>query len=103
LDGKLFIIALDCRSSMNLTSSGKEFMSSLIHHTARIGDLRDASVAILRTPRIADGQRKAIFEELTGEPRYSLDEVLSMVSETYAIWETILRARASGKGVPFEN
>ena len=97
LGGKLFIIALDCRSSLTLSSLGKDFMSSLIHHTARVGDLRDARVAILRTPRMSDGQRKAVFEELSGEPRYSLDEVLAMASETYAIWETILRARASGK------
>jgi|JI7StandDraft_1071085.scaffolds.fasta_scaffold425408_2 hypothetical protein len=46
LDGALYIIALDCRSSLTLKPEGQEFMKSLIHHTARIGDLRDANVAI---------------------------------------------------------
>jgi hypothetical protein len=99
LDGFLYIIALDCRSSLTLKASGQEFMKSLIHHTARIGDLRDAGVAILRTPKSSDGKRTAIFEVLRGEPKYSLEQVLQMITETYTIWETILRARNSGKGV----
>lgn len=98
VDGVLYIISLDCRSSLTLKSTGREFMKSLIHHTARIGDLRDASVAILRTPKGSGGQRAAQFEVLAGEPVYSLDQVLQMVTETYTIWETILRARQSGKG-----
>jgi hypothetical protein len=98
LDGALYIIALDCRSSLTLKADGQEFMKSLIHHTARIGDLRDASVAVLRTPKIVDGKRAAVFEVLKGEPKYSLEQVLKMVTETYTIWETILRARKSDTG-----
>ena len=93
---RLFILHLDCRSSMSLNAAGKEFMKSLIHHTARIGDLRDAAVGILRTPKTSHGDRKAVLEELSGDPVFSLEEILSMTEETYAIWELILRERRSG-------
>jgi hypothetical protein len=93
VDEKLFVINLDVRSKMNLTVKGKELMKSLIHHTALIGDLKTASVAILRTPNIKKGQRLAILEMLEGEPAYTLDQVEAMILETYAIWETILMAR----------
>lgn len=92
----VYILNLDCRSSMHLSVEGKEFMKSLIHHTARIGDLREAKVAILRTPKAGDGTRRAILEELVGEPQYSLDDILRMVNETYSVWELILRARRTG-------
>ena len=95
MDKTLFIINLDCCSNMNLKANGKEFMKSLIFHTARIGDLRDAKVALLRTPSVGKGKRKAIFEILDGNPKYSLDEIDNLASETYAIWELILRDRRS--------
>lgn len=97
-DGDAYILHLDCRSQMSLSSQGKEFMKSLIFHTARVGDLRDAKVAILRTPLVEKGVRRAILEELDGDPKYSLDQILAMINETYSIWETILRARRSGDG-----
>ncbi len=93
-----YILNLDCRSKMNLSLQGKEFMKSLIHHTALVGDLRDASVAILRTPVVKKGMRKAVLEELKGEPIYSLEDILRMVNETYSIWELLLRERRSGSG-----
>lgn len=96
--GRPWILNLDCRSSLVLTTSGQEFMKSLIHHTARVGDLREAGVGVLRTPNVGAGVRRAVFEELDGPPRYSLDEILKRVSETYSIWEMILRARKTGAG-----
>lgn len=96
--GRPWVISLDCRSSMVLSSAGKEFMKSLIHHTALIGDLRGAGVGILRVPKVGAGVRRAVFEELSGEPLYSLDDILKRVRETYSIWELILRARRTGSG-----
>jgi hypothetical protein len=97
VNGELYVINLDVRSTMNLSSGGKELMKSLIHHTALIGDLKSAKVAILRTPKVGKGVRRCDLEQLSGEPKYSLDKVESMVLETYAIWETILMARRSDK------
>jgi hypothetical protein len=97
-DGRPWVLHLDCRSSMSLTALGKECMKSLIHHTALVGDLREAGVGILRTPNVGVGARRAVFEELTGDPVYSLDEILKRVMETYSVWEMILRARKSGAG-----
>ncbi len=96
---------------MNLKSQGKDFMKSLIHHTALIGDLKEAQVAILRTPKISGGGRTCELEELTGGPKYTLDQVESMVLETYAIWQLILMTRRtdsakaadSGSGPLFDN
>lgn len=93
LDGEIFVIYLDPRSSLNLTLMGREFINSLIHHTALIGDLRDATPAILRTPKASDEIRRAVFEPMSGEPKFSLDEIMTRVTETYSIWETILRTR----------
>jgi hypothetical protein len=95
--GRLYVINLDPRASLTLTAGGKEFIMSLIHHTALIGDLRDATAALLRTPSAKKDLRRAVFEPLEGEPKYSLEEILEMVNETYAIWETILRSRAAGE------
>jgi hypothetical protein len=92
---RAWVLNLDCRAKMSLSADGKEFMKSLIHHTARVGDLRDAGVAILRTPKIGEG-RRAIFEVLAGEPRYSMEQILKMVTETYSLWEALLRARHAG-------
>ena len=93
VDGSLWVVYLDPRSSMVLSSVGREFIKSLIHHTALIGDLRDARVAILRTPSVSKGRRVARFEELTGEPYFSMEEIIKRVVETYSIWETVLRSR----------
>jgi hypothetical protein len=95
-EGRPYIVHLDCRSKMSLTVGGKEFMKSLIHHTARVGDLRDASVGILRVPLKGKGTRRCLLEPLDGEPRHSLDELLSMVNETYTIWEVMCRSRREG-------
>lgn len=92
-DQTAYVLHIDPRSSMTLSKKGTEFIKSLIHHTALVGDLRDAKAAILRVPNVGKGQRKAIFEVLEGDPSFSLDEILKSVSETYSIWETILRAR----------
>lgn len=94
-DGQLYVINLDCRSQMNLGGLGKEFMKSIMHHTALIGDLKGAKVAILRTPKISARLRKASLEVLEGQPTYTLNQVDQMVMETYSIWETILMARRS--------
>lgn len=94
-DGQLFVISLDPRSSLTLTVGGKEFIKSLIHHTALLGDLRSAKAALLRTPSIGKGQRKAVFEELNGTPNLDLEEILERVNQTYSIWEAILRSRAA--------
>ncbi|MEL6913651.1 MAG: hypothetical protein AAFP13_04055 [Pseudomonadota bacterium] len=91
--GELFVVNLDVRSTMNLTNGGKQMMKSLIHHTALLGDLRSAKVAILKTPRVSAGLRKCEIEELVGSPAYSLDEVERAVLETYSIWELILMRR----------
>lgn len=93
VDGEPVIVNLDCRSSMVLTAGGKEFMKSLIHHTARIGDLRSSRVGILRTPRQMDGSRKCTLEFLEGQPQYSLEQILKAITETYTVWEMILRSR----------
>lgn len=92
-----YVINLDPRSTMSLSVEGKEFIKSLIHHTALIGDLRGAKAGILRTPKVGHGERKAIFEPLLDEPRFSLEDIIKRVNETYSIWETILRARKAGK------
>jgi hypothetical protein len=101
LDGRLYVINLDPRSTLTLSPSGREFIKSLIYHTALIGDLRTAKAALLRAPRVAKGIRKASFEVLEGQPILSLEEILQRVNETYSIWEMILRARTdreAGKG-----
>jgi hypothetical protein len=95
-EGRPWVLNLDCRSSLTLTPAGKEFMKSLIHHTALIGDVRSAGVAILRTPSVGAGTRTTVFEVLEGEPQYSLDDILKRVSETYSVWEMILRSRKGG-------
>jgi hypothetical protein len=87
------IIYLDCRAKMAFTPLGREFIKSLIHHTARIGDLRDARVAVLRVPKAASGVRKCHLEYLEGEPKFSLDELNRMVIETYSVWQQILETR----------
>lgn len=96
IDAKLYIVNLDCRSQMNLTRSGKEFVKSLMYHTAKIGDLKNAEVAILRTPATGGGERRAVLETLIDEPLYTLDEIEEMVLATYAEWEVILRNRRDG-------
>ncbi|ODM47754.1 hypothetical protein A9320_22235 [Ruegeria sp. PBVC088] len=78
---------------MTLSVQGKEFIKSLIHHTALIGDLRNAQAALLRVPRTTNGKRRAIFEYLDGEPVFDLEEILQRIQETYSIWEMILRDR----------
>jgi len=80
---------------MNMTGAGREFMKALIHHTALIGNLSSAEVAILSTPAITKGVRKAVFEPLDGDPLYTLDELQEMIIETYAILELVQRARRS--------
>ncbi|MEM8591843.1 MAG: hypothetical protein AAGF13_04885, partial [Pseudomonadota bacterium] len=95
INDELFVINLDVRSTMNLSVGGKEMMKSLIHHTALIGDLKEANVAILRTPKISSGVRDCKLEVLEGEPMHSLDDVEAAVLETYSIWELILMARRS--------
>lgn len=101
-DLRPWVIHLDCRASMSLSAQAKELMKSLIYHTALIGNLRDAGAAILRFPKSSDGQRKAVFETLDGSPQYELDDILKRITETYSIWETIIRARASGKDAASE-
>lgn len=93
IDGHPVIISVDCRAKMSFTSLGREFMKSLIHHTARIGDLRDARVAVLRVPKQSDGTRKCILEYLEGEPAFSFDEINQMVLETYTLWQHVLEER----------
>ncbi len=93
IDAQAYVLNLDPRSKMTLSAGGKEFIKSLIHHTALIGDLRDARAALLATRSIGDGNRVAKFEVLDGEPFYSLDDILSRINETYSIWELILRNR----------
>ena len=95
ISDQLYVINLDCRSQMNLSNLGKEFMKSIIHHTALIGDLKTANVAILRTPEVSSGSRTALLEVLEGEPTFSMNEVDRLILETYSIWETILMARRS--------
>jgi len=97
-NSKAWVLNLDCRSSLVLSGEGREFIKSLIYHTALIGDLRDAGAAILRVPSIGNGKRKVIFEEFSGDPKFSLDEILKRVRETYAIWELIQRDRKTGEG-----
>lgn len=94
---KPYVLYFDPRSQMKLSFEAKEMMKSLIHHTALVGDLRDAGVGILSTPSVAKGVRKCRFETLTGEPKYTLDEILASIVETYAIWQTILSDRAAGR------
>lgn len=96
MDSTLFVINLDVRSNMNLSLGGKELMKSLIHHTALIGDLKEAKVAILGTPKISKGVRKCGLEVLEGEPVHTIDEVENSILETYSIWELILMSRRSG-------
>lgn len=96
LKGQIHVLNVQPRSVMTYSSEGKELMKSLIHHTALIGDLRTARPSILQTPKQSDGTRKAILETLEGRPRYSLQEIIKRVNETYAIWETILRSRVTG-------
>lgn len=97
IESRLYVISLDPRSSMKLNLSGKEFIKSLIYHTALIGDLSDAKAALLRVPKVGKGERTVAFEVLEGEPRYSIQQILDEVNEIYAIWETILRSRVSGR------
>lgn len=103
IDGRLFVVNLDVRSQMNLQKQGKAFMKSVIHHTALIGDLKEANVGILRTPKIKGGQRRCELEELDGDPQFTLDEVERMILETYSIWELILMKRRSEASRPAAN
>lgn len=103
IDGVLYIVALDLRANESLTLSGREVVKSLLWHTARIGSLKSAKIALLRTPSVGKGQRKVIFEVLEGEPKFSLDELDRMILESYSIWQLILMARraasSDGKGM----
>lgn len=95
VDEQLYVINLDVRSKMNLSVGGKDLMKSLIHHTALIGDLEGAKVAVLRTPQKPKGVRRCELEVLEGAPTHTIDQVEDTILETYAIWELILMSRRS--------
>mgnify|MGYP005998712357 CR=1 FL=1 len=98
LNGELFLTSSDPRSHLTLTALGQEFVKSLIWHTARVGNMRDAKVALLRTPSAGAGKRLVRFDVLEGPPRYSLDQIDDMILETYRIWELIqMERRASSQ------
>lgn len=93
LKGRVYVVCADYRASLTLSPGGRELIKSLAFHTALIGDLRSATPALLRFPRVKGGARKAVFEPMEGDPLYSLDEVIERINHTYSVWETILRGR----------
>lgn len=95
-DEKIFLFYFDPRSSLTLTDPGREFVKSLMWHSARIGNVRDAQIALLQTPSSRGGRRTVRFDILEGEPLYSLDAIDEMILETYRVWELILMERRRG-------
>jgi len=93
VNGQQYLIYFDYRSQMNLNRSGIAVVQSLIWHTNKIAERRNAKIAILRTPRVAKGKRKAVFDVLDGTPLLTLDELDRQISEVFSIWEIIQMAR----------
>lgn len=95
IDGVVYLVALDLRATSGLTKIGREVVNSAIFSRSKLGSFRNTKVAVLRTPSIRKGARKAILEVQPSEPMFSADRLDAMFAETYAIWELMLMARRS--------
>jgi len=84
---------LDHRRQNGFSTSGLRFAFSMMHQQIRVADpdFEDAQLLILKFSQAPGQERQIIPITDNGFELYSLDELYERVSETYEIFEKVLR------------
>lgn len=97
IDGKPYSLFIDPRRTKGLTKAGRRFAFSVMHERIRAADEDFAGVnlGIVRFSVNDDGRRTAQLYSDKGVTLYSLDELESMVANTYRIWTEVYEERTA--------
>lgn len=111
IDGAPFAVFIEPRRNKGLTADGRRFAFSMMHERIRAvdDDFAEIGLAIIRFDDPDNDCRAARPYTDANVTLYSLDELETMVSKTYAIWREICedrdreaRHRATGTGPLFD-
>ena len=94
-EGHPLVPFIDPRRSRGLTREGRRFAFSMMHERIRAADPDYGTVrfAIFQFGNMSEDQRTPILHTDDDVSLFSLDELETMVSATYALWQEVCEER----------
>ncbi|KXG84340.1 hypothetical protein ATO67_12530 [Agrobacterium bohemicum] len=92
------VIFVDPRRTKGLTKVGRRFAFSMMHERIRVADddFADVRLGIVRFQDNDEGDGRSVqLYTDTGVELFSLDELESMVADTYRIWQEVWEERTT--------